>query len=79
MRALVALLVLANLLFLALARDWLAPVLTLSSAHEREPQRLAAQLNPQQVRVVAPDVASAAIAAAASAASAAAPASSARP
>lgn len=67
MRALVALLVFANLLYFALARDWLAPALTLSSAREREPQRLAAQLDPQSVRLVSPQAASAAIAAASAA------------
>ena len=54
MRALVVLLLLANLAWLALARGWLQPWVGLSSAHEREPQRLAAQLNADAVRVVRP-------------------------
>jgi len=57
MRALVALLLLANLLFLALAQGWLQPVAGLWPQHEREPQRLAAQLHPETVRVLAPDAA----------------------
>lgn len=52
MRALVALLLLANLLFLALAQGWLQPLAGLWPQHEREPQRLAAQLQPASVRVV---------------------------
>jgi hypothetical protein len=51
MRTLVALLVLANLGFLALAQGWLQPYVGLSIQHEREPQRLAAQIDPQSVRV----------------------------
>lgn len=53
MRALVALLVLANLLFFALAQGWLQPVAGLAGDHEREPQRLAGQLNADAVRIVA--------------------------
>ncbi len=51
MRTLVALLVLANLGFLALAQGWLQPYVGLSTQHEREPQRLAAQIDPHSVRV----------------------------
>jgi hypothetical protein len=51
MRMLVALLLLANLGFFALARGWLQPYVGLSTQHEREPQRLAAQVNPESVRV----------------------------
>jgi hypothetical protein len=50
-RALVALLLLANLGFFALARGWLQPHAGLSTQHEREPQRLAAQINAESVRV----------------------------
>lgn len=64
MRALVALLLLANLLFLAVAQGWLAPALTLSTANEREPQRLQAQINPQSVRLLSPDEARSAVGAA---------------
>jgi hypothetical protein len=52
MRALVILLLLANLGFFALAEGWLAPLLVLSTQQQREPQRLAAQVNPQAVRIV---------------------------
>jgi hypothetical protein len=65
MRALVALLLLANLGFLALARGWLQPWVGLSTAHEREPQRLAAQIEPESVRVLDARAAAAALAAAA--------------
>lgn len=53
MRTLVALLLLANLGFFALARGWLQPHAGLASQHQREPQRLAAQLNADSVRVLA--------------------------
>lgn len=52
MRALLALLLLANVAFFALTRGWLEPYVGLSTQHEREPQRLAAQLNPDSVRVL---------------------------
>jgi hypothetical protein len=52
LRALVALLLLANLVFFALSRGWFEPMFGLSTQHEREPQRLAAQLNPQSVQLV---------------------------
>jgi hypothetical protein len=63
MRALVALLLLANLGFLALARGWLQPYVGLSTPYEREPQRLAAQVDPDAVRVRAVGAAAAAAAA----------------
>ena len=53
MRALVALLLLANLGFFALARGWLQPYVGLSDGSEREPQRLAAQVDAASVRMVA--------------------------
>ncbi len=53
MRALVALLLLANLGWLALAQGWLQPYVGLYSPHEREPQRLAAQMAADSVRVLA--------------------------
>jgi hypothetical protein len=53
MRTLVALLLLANLGFFALAQGWLQPYVGLATQHEREPQRLAAQLNADSVRVLA--------------------------
>lgn len=52
MRALLALLLLANVAFFALTRGWLEPYVGLSTQHEREPQRLAAQLNPDSVSVL---------------------------
>jgi hypothetical protein len=52
MRTLVVLLLLANLGWLALAQGWLQPYVGLSSQHEREPQRLAAQIAADSVRVV---------------------------
>lgn len=63
MRALVALLLLANLGFLALAQGWLQPYVGLSTQHEREPQRLAAQIHPESVRVRAAGPAASAAAA----------------
>jgi len=60
MRTLVALLLLANLGFLALARGWLQPYVGLSTQHEREPQRLAEQVDPESVRVRAVGAAAAA-------------------
>jgi len=65
MRALVALLLLANLGWLALAQGWLQPYVGLASQHEREPQRLAAQLNAASVRVLSAAEAAAAASAAA--------------
>jgi hypothetical protein len=62
MRALLVLLVLANLGFIALSRGWLEPFVGLSTQHEREPQRLAAQLNAQSVRVLDPNAAGSALA-----------------
>ena len=53
MRTLVALLLLANLGFFALASGWLQPYVGLAAQHEREPQRLAAQINADSVRVLA--------------------------
>lgn len=53
MRALVALLLLANLGWLALAQGWLQPYVGLHSQHQREPQRLAAQIAADSVRVLA--------------------------
>jgi len=57
MRVLLALLLLANLVFLALSRGWLEPHAGLSAMHQREPQRLAAQIEPDSVRVLAPPTA----------------------
>jgi hypothetical protein len=63
-RWLVLLLMLANLGFLALAEGWLAPLLVLSTAQQREPGRLSAQVAPERVRIVAAGAAAASAAAA---------------
>jgi hypothetical protein len=52
MRALLALLLLANLGFFALTQGWLAPFFVLPAPYLREPQRLAAQLNAPSVRLL---------------------------
>lgn len=70
LRALVLLLLLANVLFFAWARGWLAPVLPPRADH-REPERVAAQLKPELITVLSAGAASAAVAAASAAASAA--------
>jgi hypothetical protein len=64
LRALVAALVLANVLFFAWARGWLEPVWPAPHSGEREPARLAAQLNPERVVVLPASAASVAITAA---------------
>ena len=51
LRIMVVLLLLANLVFFVLSHDGLGPWLGLSAHNEREPQRLAAQINPQQLRL----------------------------
>jgi hypothetical protein len=63
MRALAVFLLLANLGFFALSRGWLEPYVGLSTQRQREPQRLAAQHQPQSVRVLDAQAASAALAA----------------
>ncbi|MBL8305446.1 MAG: hypothetical protein JNM33_02035 [Rubrivivax sp.] len=68
LRAVVALLLLANLAFFAWARGWLEPVWPAPRHAEHEPQRLAAQLRPDAVIVLTPKAATAAIAAARAAA-----------
>ena len=65
LRALLALLLLANLLFFGWAGGWLAPAFPAPGAGDREPGRLAAQVAPERVTVLAPAAASAALAAAA--------------
>jgi hypothetical protein len=68
LRALVAALVLANLLFFGWARGWFAPGWPAPRHAEREPERLAAQVRPDVLSVVPPKAASAAVAAARAAA-----------
>ncbi|MBK1686545.1 hypothetical protein [Rubrivivax gelatinosus] len=62
LRALAALLIGANLLFFAWARGWLDPVVPPPQHGQREPARLAAQVQPETIRLVAPEAASAAVA-----------------
>lgn len=62
LRALAALLIGANLLFFAWARGWLDPVVPPPQHGQREPARLAAQVQPDTIRVVTPQAASAAVA-----------------
>jgi hypothetical protein len=68
LRALVAALLLANLLFFGWARGIFAPALPGPHSGEREPERLAAQFNPERVLVLPAPAASAAISAARAAA-----------
>lgn len=72
LRALVALLVAANLLLLAYGQGWLDRVLGVKSDGEREPERLQRQVHPDWVRVVPPPAAASALAAAAASAASAA-------
>jgi hypothetical protein len=67
-RALLALVVLANVLFFAWSRGVLAPAFPPPHAGEREPERLAAQIRPEAVLVLPAPAASAAISAARAAA-----------
>lgn len=64
LRALLAVLLTANLLFLGWSRGWFAPAWPAPGASDREPARLAAQVAPERVTVLAPAAASAALAAA---------------
>jgi len=66
MRALVAALLLANLVFYAWTQGWLDNVVGVRAAGDREPERLAHQVRPEVVRILTPQ----AVAAAASAAEA---------
>ena len=52
LRALLALLVIANLLFFAFSRGWLDGVIGASSLGDREPERLAKQVRPQTIRLM---------------------------
>jgi hypothetical protein len=61
LRTLAVLLLLANLLFFAWARGWLAPTAPPPLSGSREPQRLAAQVHPERVTVMPELAASAAI------------------
>lgn len=69
-RALVALLLIANLGFFAWTQGWLDGVVGVRSIGDREPDRLQRQVRPEAVRVLTPQAASGAATAAASAAEA---------
>ncbi len=66
LRALVIVLLLANGLMLAWQQGWLGSGMDHPSQAQREPERLQRQVNPEQVRLLTPVAASAAMAAAAS-------------
>lgn len=52
LRAWVAVLLLANLLFFGWVRGWMAPALPAPAHGEREPERLTAQVKPESIRFV---------------------------
>jgi len=52
LRALLALLIVANLLFFAFTRGWLDGVVGVSALGDREPERLARQVRPQTIRLL---------------------------
>lgn len=68
LRALLALVVAANLVFLAWAQGWLAPVWPAPRQAEREPGRIGAQVRPEAIVVLPAKAASAAVMAARAAA-----------
>lgn len=63
LRLLVALLIVANLVFFAWTRGWLEPVIGSPHSDDRDPQRLSRQVHPEAVQVLPPEPASAASAA----------------
>ena len=63
-RALLLILLLANGLFFAWTRDWLAPWAEAPVHGAREPARLAAQVAPERIQILTPKAASAALSAA---------------
>jgi hypothetical protein len=52
LRALLALLIVANLLFFAFTSGWLDGVVGVSALGDREPERLARQVRPQTIRLL---------------------------
>lgn len=73
LRAIVLLLIAANLLFFSWTQGWLDDLTGLRPHPEREPERLSRQVHAERITVLPPGAASAAAAAAASAAAASAP------
>ncbi|EHR69146.1 hypothetical protein BurJ1DRAFT_0248 [Burkholderiales bacterium JOSHI_001] len=61
LRALVVLLLAANLAVWAWTQNWLAPLMPAPGQGQREPGRLAQQVRPEALRVLAPQAASAAL------------------
>jgi hypothetical protein len=72
LRAVVLLLLVANLAFFAWAKGWLAPLAAAPRQGEREPERLNSQVRPDAVLVLSPAAANAATSAATAATAAAA-------
>jgi hypothetical protein len=64
LRVLVALLLLANLVFFGWSRSWFAPAWPPPRAGEHEPERLRAQIAPERITVLTAQAASAAVASA---------------
>jgi hypothetical protein len=77
LRALVVLLLVANLLFFAWAKGWLGGIGGVRVQGDREPERLARQVTPQAVRLLTPAAMQSALAASAGAGAASVPVSSA--
>ena len=61
LRALLAVLLLANAMYFGWARGWFAPTWAPPGASESEPARLAAQVAPERITVLSPAAASAAM------------------
>jgi hypothetical protein len=68
LRALLALVLLANLAFFGWTRAWFEPTWPAPNQGDREPERVAAQVRPEAIVVLAPRAASAAVSAARAAA-----------
>jgi hypothetical protein len=54
LRAFLAALIIVNVVFFSWTRGWLDGVIGLSSQHDREPQRLAAQVAPEALQILPP-------------------------
>ncbi len=64
MRLLVALLVLANALFLVWTQGWIDGLVGIRATGDREPERLAQQVKPEAMRIVSPEALAAQVVAA---------------